>query len=47
MESTGLFPSLVEEIISSPHFDGLIPSFVTDPEKNRRSYKLNRGDSES
>ncbi|MCP4756132.1 MAG: glutathione S-transferase family protein [Proteobacteria bacterium] len=45
LEGTGLFPSLLEEeIVPNPHFADLTPPFVTDPEKNRQSYKLNRGD---
>ena len=48
LEDTGLFPSLLEGAITpSPHFADLTPPFVTDPEKNKRSYKLNHGDPKS
>ncbi|MBT4642182.1 MAG: glutathione S-transferase family protein [Deltaproteobacteria bacterium] len=44
LEGTGLFPSLLEEIKPNPYFADLTPPFVTDPEKNMKSYRYNRGD---
>ena len=44
LEGTGLFPALLEEIKPNPYFADLTPPFVTNPEKNMKSYIYNRGD---